>query len=388
MMENVWGTTPPVQGTSSGPVTGGVGQSEVALAPDAMTWASGGSGGGGVQYVTAGDLPSGPSSAPGWYLDPGSVDPEQLVQDVAQQLGVAGEVVHEYTTWTVRSADSTVSVYDDPARTVSYWDGSTDPWACTAPGGVDAAVPVAPREPAGPDTAVTSPGSDVAGGGVSGSAAPAPEPMPMPEPMVCDDVPAAPTGQGAVGQVEQVLSDLGVNTRDLEMEVSGDGGPVTYVTGHVLVGGERSGLMWSVGLSGRGVWSLTGPTAHVVELGEFDLVTPGEAVARLGDSRFGPGSGHTHPFTSDTVVSDAVAAEPGEAVSVEPAGPAQIRVPSGTSVVWPVRQVRIVDARLGTAPFTFVGYATVVLPVYELTDDNGAVWPVLAVTEGHLDTAG
>ena len=58
---------------------------------------------------------------------------------------------------------------------------------------------------------------------------------------------------------------------------------------------------------------------------------------------------------------------------------------AGDPIAWPVTQVAITDARLGVALQVLDDGASVLVPAYELSDDSGATWSVIAVADDQLD---
>ena len=162
-----------------------------------------------------------------------------------------------------------------------------------------------------------------------------------------------------------------------------------YVLAYELIGGQRTGLLWNMTLVEDGVQSLYGALAPLTPLGTYDVVSPDEAVGRLTDPRFGPTMG------GPVIAADAAAAgsevatiEPG--VGTEPAGPLEDGTPPaavqpGATFSWPVVEVTLTEARPALTQHTQPDGATVLLPAYELSGDDGAVWSVIAVTDAGLD---
>lgn len=85
--------------------------------------------------------------------------------------------------------------------------------------------------------------------------------------------------------------------------------------------------------------SLNGSLAPLVDLGEYEVVSPAEAVLRLSDPRFGSSGGGYYPMDGGDVVMMDTPRAP------EVPGP----VTPGARIGWPVAQVAITDARLGLA---------------------------------------
>ena len=126
--------------------------------------------------------------------------------------------------------------------------------------------------------------------------------------------------------------------------------------------------------------SLYAPLAPLVELGSYDVVSPTEAVARLGDPRFGAsGGGGVMPLAAEGMRAD-------DSVSSVPTEPTVPATPTaGSPLAWPVQEVTLVSARLGVALTTLPTGASVLVPTYELADADGATWSVIAVVDDQLD---
>jgi hypothetical protein len=307
-------------------------------------------------------------SAPAYGFDAVSAYTQETVARAAAALGVAGEPRQEYGSWVVGTNDGTgptVSISSDGMTSVSYYDPTRDPWSCQK-------MSIDPVEP------------PADGAGTSGSAGVS-EPAPTPECLTSTD--PAPTGDAAVGQAKDKMSALGVDPVGFEFEVATDPSSAQYtqVSGYQVVDGQRTGVAWSFSIVATGVQSLYGSLAPTVALGDYDVVSPTEAVTRLTDPRFGPSYGGEMPLAAEArdaagATAD-IAPEPTDAPTV-PATPA-----AGSPLAWPVEHVTIVSARLGLASTTLPNGASVLVPTYELSDADGSVWTVVAVADEDLDFA-
>lgn len=293
-----------------------------------------------------------------WAVDATAVSAD-AAKAAAEVLGVSGEPRLDYGAWVIGPADAqgaTVSLSADGVGTLSYWDPTMDVWWCgpgDAASGGDSEVGIA-TEPGAATDAVA--------------------------PQVCEerDLGPAPVGDAAADVLREHMTALGVDTAPFEFVVEDSGDPkYAFVTAYHVVDGVRTGLTWSASLTAAGVSSLYGFTGTLVDLGEYDVVSPAEAVERLNDPRFGAGAvGPMVRGAVDTGMEMAVEDEP-DAVPPTPAAP-------GAAFAWPVQFVTITGARLGVAVVNGEGGATSLAPAYELTAADGSVWSVIAVAEDHL----
>lgn len=301
------------------------------------------------------------ASAAAWAYDAAGVFSRETASRVAGALGVSGEVREEYGSYVVGSSDwtgPTVSLQPDGLASVSFNDPTRDPWGCV----------------------VVTPMPAVGGEGSGSSDA---------EPGACEesDHGAPPSGADAVDALRDVLGSLGLDPAGYEVvaeeQPADQGAPrATTVTAYEVVEGQRTGTQWSATYSGAGLASLYGNLAPRVAIGAYDVVSPAEAVDRLGDPRFGGGG------------MIALAREGATAELVPESAPAEPEVPTvpptvgeGARFAWPVTDVTITDARLGLAVQYQPDGAAVLLPAYELSDADGNVWSVVAVVDDQLDFA-
>ena len=309
----------------------------------------------GRTVFTASGLSDAGTVAHAWALDAAQSFNEQTIAAAAAALGVAGTPVLADGWWTVGPNDgtaATVQLYADGTGSLSYWDPAKDTWACQT----------------------------VIGEGLSTSKAdPSVGIAPEPDPCTQRDLGPAPQGDAATSQLRDLLTALGIDPAGFELVVEEYGDPMaSYVTAYGVLDGQRTGLTWSATLTGAGVQSLYGSTAPLVDLGEYQVISPVEAVQRLSDPRFGSSGGWYGPLMAGGIAVDGTAAVPAP-VTVPPTATA------GTAISWPVDQATIVQARLGVAIQTQVNGSALLVPTYELTSDDGGIWTVIAVADSHLD---
>jgi hypothetical protein len=330
---------------------------------------------GGRTVFTARGLSDETRTAQAWAYDPAQAFDRQTAARVAAALGLTGEPRLDGSIWVVGPQDAvnaSLQLQPDGVTSVSYYDPGLDPFGCQQP----LATPDAAVE--GSDGGVSEPGRDDLS-------------FPPCEPR---DPNPAPQGEAAVARAREVLTAAGVDADRFEYEAAESGTPdAVYVTAFEVVDGQRTGQAWSLTLVGNAVQSLFGALAPVVPLGDYDVVSENEAVARLSDPRFGAAGGLIATAERAGVVEDSAASEiapapPAPDGEVAPATP-PAAVEPGAALGWPVLEVELTSARLGLAQHTLPTGATVLLPAYELSSEDGATWSVVAVADDELDfTAG
>ncbi|NMR20383.1 hypothetical protein [Cellulomonas fimi] len=381
-------------------MTAGAAPSQALGAPEAATDAAARSSMiapwyGGRTVFTAAGLSGEGGTADGWAFDGASVFSAETAERVAQALGVSGSAELRFGSWAVGPDDGTgasLQLMPDGTASVSYYDPTLDPYACPQPTGEG------PTRSDGSGTSGSTEGS-------AGSAEPAapemvPVPVPVPEPgRECLDSAAlgdAPQGDAAVSRFRELLASVGVDPDAYQYE-TGDSGmrELSYVTANQVVDEQLSGTAWSVTFVGDGVQSLYGSLAPLVPLGAYDVVSPAEAAERLMDPRFGATTGGPIMYAArggvtlegaitelDTGTSSA-ASEP--APATDPTVPPTVA--PGSALRWPVTEVTLTSSRLGLTLYTQPDGATVLVPAYELSSDDGGTWSVIAVAESQLDLA-
>lgn len=324
-----------------------------------------------------------------WAYDAAAVYSKDTAELLADVFGVTGAVRQDYG-WTVGPVDgsrATVTLSPDGMATASYYDPTRDPWACSevrsapdepsldgqaehAGSGTDSAAPDGAGESA--DDKASTWGTDV-------------EPLDPGRivPMSPDCGEGDVSSKEARSQAQDTLDALGLDPDAFEYEVAA--GAAASVTAYGVVDGQRTGAMWSFVVAEDGVQSASGPMAPLVELGDYDVVSPSEAVARLNDPRFAETYG-VYPLMARA---EAAAAGGDTAVSApadEPTVPATIE--PGADLPWLVTDVMVTEERLGVALRTFDDGSTALVPAYELGDGAGGTWSVIAVTDAQLSFSG
>ncbi len=338
----------------------------------------------GGRVVFEGNLSSAGGRAEAWAFDAAGTFSKATVTRAAAALGVKGTPRSEYGTWFVGPRNGTgpsLSIQPDGLTSLGFNDPTLDPMArCNVkPGSVQAA-----------------PGPDL------GAPDAAPDEIARP----CPTAPAI-SAAAATAHVRTTLGALGLDPDDFayEAELIPDSAQF-YVSAWRLVDGRRAANSWNASVGDRGVYGLYGALAPLVPLGSFDVVSPADALLRLGDPRFGStsaiiysgrlnaadaakaaaepaaGSGAAGSGAARSSAADAIApAEP--AASDPPTVPATVR--RGSKVDWPVARVTITKAQLGWGVYYQSSGSAMLLPTYELSGAGDGAWSALAVTDAYLD---
>lgn len=334
-------------GAARGAAEDGAGASDAAGSSDASStmpsWYSSG------RALFHGDgLSTEGGTAPAYAFDATDAATSEGAARVAKALGVEGEPRWEYG-WSVGPKDGSgphVWLSADGSAAFSFSDPNHDPWRCT-----DAEGRVA-QEGSGDDVDCEEPGTSTV------------------------------SDREARRMVVDVMRSLDVDPDTFEIEVGeqGDGDPSRWVTAYQVVGGSRTGAQWGATVDEEGIAWLDGFLATTVDLGEYPVISPAEAVQRLGDPRF---SGAAWPVAyADEEAMWAETEEDGTEPSAPPAPPT-----AGDAVDWPVSDVEITDARLGLAQQPQDDGSVVLVPAYELSDADGNAWSVVAVADDAMDFA-
>ncbi len=389
-----------LQGSELGPSTGVKGPNAPAQAnaTDRMSSAMIAPWYGGRTVFTASGLSDKAGSAQAWAYDPGRVFSADTANRLAKVLGVKATASVVDGAWTVGPVDGSgpqLQLQPDGLASFNYYNPALDVSNCPT---------ATPEGKAAPSTPQSSGGSVSSGSTGSGGVNPGGVMVPVPAP-ACTTTPAdpAPQGAAAVAKARELLRALGLDADAYEYEAQGTGtiqkASVTRqfssVGAYQVVGGERTGVTWSLSFVGASLQSLYGALAPVHSLGSYDVVSPTDAVSRLMDPRFGPSySGGPIMYASakgavandkPTVTEQNTTGATPDVGQVPPRTvPPTVR--AGSAFGWPVTKVTLTKARLGLAQYTLPDGATVLLPAYALSGAaDGQTWSVVAVTDAHLD---
>jgi hypothetical protein len=311
----------------------------------------------GRSVFSASGLSGEPGTATAYAYDARDVGTADGAARLAEALGVDGEPRWEWGSWQVGPQDGggpSLWLAADGTAYFSYSDPAADPWHCA-----DAPVETMGRE-------------DGSGGGQD-----------MIEPAPCEE-PGAPqvSAEEAVDELRDLMERLGADPEGFAFEAPDDAEGAMRVSARQVVEGQETGATWSATVGDDGIAWLDGFLAETVPLGDYPVVSPAEAVERLGDPRFG-GSSWPVAYAAGTeaMLEERSVEDDGSEPTAPPAPPS-----SGADLPWPVSEVTITQARLGLTQHHDADGSVLLLPAYELSDDAGNTWSVLAVAEEALDT--
>jgi len=348
----------------------------------------------GRTVFTGSGLSTTSGTATAWTFTPSAVFSQETAARVAAALGVTGAPSQPWGAWSVGPQDGTgpsVQLQPDGLASVSYYDPTRDPWTC---------VKSAPDRIGGASTGAAGPAGDAGVAGSTGAAgaagttevAPPLVEVPAPSPGLVDpgygcqqQGAPAPTGDAAIGLARDTMTALGVDPAGFELEVVADPGQatVTSVTAYQVVDAQRTGVTWSFTLVASGVQSLNGSLAPLVELGTYAIISPADAVGRLGDARFGTSFGGVMPMAGDVPAGVRASSAEGSVPAPAPTVPSALT--AGAAIPWAVESVTLTTARLGLGMTTLTDGTTVLVPSYELGSADGSTWSVIAVADDRLD---
>jgi len=186
-----------------------------------------------------------------------------------------------------------------------------------------------------------------------------------------------PTEEQARAAMTRFLAATGVDEAQTQITVTPyEESKTISVTAARVVGDNLTVVTSTATVSAKGTLYANGPTAPVVSLGDYRIVSPAEAAARLNDPVFAPAYPSQAAGQVDSTQFAGPATEP-------PAAPA-----AGSKVPWGITEFSIASARLGLALLTSIHDERFLAPAYEFTDTEGNVWSVPALAESEIDPVG
>lgn len=184
----------------------------------------------------------------------------------------------------------------------------------------------------------------------------------------------------------QPFEGEGADTQSIEPDVRAPDAatqqPSMQVSAQLKVlGGDSSEGSWSFEFVGNTIQSAYGQLAEVVDLGEYQTISPVQAVERINDGWFGV-FGIIYP---DNWVGHFQPAMIEESVTVQDSAPAAASVPGGGSKLpWRVADVKLKDPVLNHGTVWQDGSA-ILVPVWQFSSESGLEYQVLALADSELD---
>lgn len=348
--------SPPAGNVPAGPavgprLSGGVAESTTSEDRAFAGW------GGGRLHFNDGGLSGEAGTAEAFGYDASEVVNAATAERIAAAVGVAGTASVQYQAWTVGPVDGSgpsVSLMGDGMGSVSYWDPAASP-PCYE-------------------------GSGVSDSSAAASAEPAPPCLPAADAIGVDD---------AIARSTDLMARIGLDPANYtfsspdEYAAGGSRTVLAVVTvGQVgAVDPANSGPQWSFTFTGDRLAGFYGGLAPIVSLGQYTVISPADAVARMNDPRFGVTAG---PIPIDTRMPDGAEPmpmpEPDNGVVTVPPAP----VP-GDRIAWPVTEITVTGATLGLTSQYQTDGSVLLIPAWTMTGDDGGIWTVVAVTDDELD---
>ncbi len=333
---------------------------------------------GGRQVFHAKGLSDDGGSQAAWGFDAASVYSEATLQRAADVFGVTGDVTREYglSIGTLDGSGPNVSLSPDGQASLSFYDPTRDPWSCETLSAPD--EPNQSKDDGLKDDEAGSASGDGVDIVLGDETSPAAD---------CAGDP--PSKSSAIATAKDTLTELGLDTDAFTFDTSSDSQASTNVTATLVVDGQSANVTWTFLVMVDGLQSAYGPLAPLVALGDYDVVSPADAVERLNDPRFSSFSSGVWPMAANARGAlegvDALESDSSDtAVAPEKPGvPPTLH--AGDPIAWPVQDVTITGARLGIALQYLDNGAAALIPAYELTDSTGGSWSVIAVVEDQLD---
>lgn len=309
----------------------------------------------------------------------------EVLGQYAEGLGIEGDVQDEqFSAWVVDAGDGRhLNVYQQGGSTsVDYSDPAIDPWCGEmkeewARSGVDGGM------------GMLGPGG------------------PSPDSITCAETGPAPDEATAIATVQDFLGDAGIDFSDYTFTVepmfgypeaySGDSAYETadgaYATsapdesmmelpsdeptvsvnvsdGSWPVEGYRS---WHFSVTSAGVAYGYFQLGDVVELGEYPVISPAEAVERATDVKFQQLGAYIPELEYPGYMEEWVEPQPLPPIS------------AGDPIPYPVSESAVTKVELHTGIISLWDGTEYMVPVYDLADGKGNRWQVLGLAEDALD---
>lgn len=183
-----------------------------------------------------------------------------------------------------------------------------------------------------------------------------------------------PSEEDAQKRLSAFLADIGLDPASFEFD-SVDPSVLsqyeTSVYASMVVDGVLTDLTWTLSLTSAGITWLQGPSADVVKLADYPVVSEQEAFERLTDPNFGAVR-VTYP--------SGYLPEHGDRAAQVPDAPQ-----TGDGVQWDVPTVTVTSQGLGLAVLRQSDGGSRLVPVYRFVAEDGTTYHVLAPADDVLD---
>lgn len=297
----------------------------------------------------------------------------------AEELGIEGDVADEgFSAWVADATDGrSINVYQQGGNTsVDYTNPAIDPWC-------EEMKEEATRSGSESDVGWFGPGSVT------------------PEAITCAEPGPAPDDSAAVATVQEFLADAGIDhsgytftvdpmfgypeaySDDSASATAGPGedimpAPVDEATVSVTVHDTSTPVegyrAWHFSVTSAGVANGYLQLGEFVELGEYPVISPAEAVERASDSTFQQLGAYIPDLSYESTYLE-------EWVEPEPLPP----IEPGEPIPYPVSESTVTQVELHTGVLSLYDGTEYLVPVYDLADGKGNRWQVLGLAEDALN---
>lgn len=286
------------------------------------------------------------------------IDEVAFLRAWGQTLGLDGEPTGDDDYFSLTNGMVTISIYGGTYPSFDYMDTSLDPYCAEALVSGDTARATA--EPDGGDVDI------------------------LPAPGDCEEPSGAElTEDEALATAREFLDEAGVGAEGYELSVEqwDTGGEVAayYVNGAIKDSDLPQQQWVSVTVTPEGVAMANGQLeADLVSMGEYPLVSPVEAVERVGDPRFTTWGTVYVPSLDEGHV------DLYEQEWVEPDWP-DVDLSAGAAIPFWMTEGTVVEARVEQGVLSVPSGHEFVVPTYVLTDDQGRNHTMIALADEALD---
>lgn len=347
---------------------------------------------GGVLLVPSETMTNTAGRASAYAFAAEGVDRERVTATLARAVGVDGAVhVDDSGAASVQSGDGGyVWVGTDSLASFSASSQARSPWNCAAstPGAAEP-QPMPERDTDASSTASVGVATSNSGtaplptsAGESAAVPPKGEPDKMAE--YCTEGGELPSKADATRTVTSLFAKLGLDTAEAKFVTTVSAYSIS-VAAYPVVDGQRIANAWVGEVSAEGVFSVSGYSARIEKIGEYDTIGARDAVLRSADPRWsalGPvqvGQGQVYPLYGRDAVSSTV-----EPATTQPVS--EVRTVDGVPVIAAqYNQATVDEPSAGLRQHWLGDGRLVLLPTWECVSEDGAVWSVLAIADRYVE---